>query len=70
MTTADNALEINSHNVLCDHFWIWRADHGTGVVWDGNVSNHGLIVIGDDVTCYALFNEHFNKYETSNFLEK
>ena len=64
LTTADNALEINSHNVLCDHFWIWRADHGTGVAWDGNVSNHGLIVNGDDVTCYALFNEHFNKYDT------
>lgn len=64
LTTADNALEINSHNVLCDHFWIWRADHGTGVACDGNVSNHGLIVNGDDVTCYALFNEHFNKYDT------
>ena len=33
LTTADNALEINSHNVLCDHFWIWRADHGTGVLF-------------------------------------
>lgn len=64
LTTADDALEINSNDVLCDHFWIWRADHGTGVAWDGNVSNHGLTVNGDNVTCYALFNEHFNQYDT------
>ena len=23
-----------------------------------------MIVNGDNVTCYALFNEHFNKYDT------
>ena len=64
LTTAENALEINSDDVICDHFWIWRADHGTGVSWDGNAAQHGLIVNGDDVTCYALFNEHFEKYDT------
>lgn len=64
LTKADDALIINSDDVLCDHFWIWRADHGTGVAWDGNVAKHGIIVNGDDVTCYALFNEHFQEYDT------
>lgn len=64
LTKADNALVINSDDVLCDHFWIWRADHGAGVAWDGNESKHGLIVNGDNVICYALFNEHFQNYHT------
>ncbi|MBS5934682.1 MAG: Ig-like domain-containing protein [Clostridiales bacterium] len=64
LTKSDNALEINSNNVIGDHFWIWRADHGAGVAWNGNESQHGLIVNGDDVTCYALFNEHFQDYTT------
>ena len=63
-TRAKNALEINSNDVITDHFWIWRADHGNGVSWSGNAADHGLIVNGDNVTCYALFNEHFNKYDT------
>lgn len=63
-TSAENALEINSNNVIGDHFWIWRADHGAGVSWDGNAAQNGLIVNGDDVTCYALFNEHFEDYTT------
>lgn len=64
LTKADDALIINSDDVIGDHFWIWRADHGAGVAWDGNTSYHGLIVNGDDVTCYALFNEHFQDYDT------
>lgn len=64
LTKSDDALIINSNNVIGDHFWIWRADHGAGVAWDGNVSYHGLIVNGDDVTSYALFNEHFQEYNT------
>lgn len=64
LTKADDALEINSDDVLCDHFWIWRADHGAGVEWYGNESKHGLIVNGDRVKCYALFNEHFQEYHT------
>lgn len=64
LTKADNGIIINSSDVLCDHFWIWRADHGAGVAWNGNESAHGLVVNGDDVTCYALFNEHFQNYTT------
>lgn len=64
LTKADDALEINSDDVIGDHFWIWRADHGAGVEWYGNESKHGLIVNGDRVKCYALFNEHFQEYHT------
>lgn len=64
LTKSDDALEINSDDVIGDHFWIWRADHGAGVEWYGNESKHGLIVNGDNVTCYALFNEHFQEYHT------
>ncbi len=64
LTKSDDALIINSDDVITDHFWIWRADHGAGVEWYGNESAHGLIVNGDDVTCYALFNEHFQEYNT------
>lgn len=66
LTKADNALVINSNNVLSDHFWIWRADHGAGVKWgdEGNRSDYGLTVNGNDVSCYALFDEHFNKNDT------
>ena len=63
-TRAKNALEINSNDVITDHFWIWRADHGAGVGWEGNESRHGLVVNGDSVTCYGLFNEHFQDYTT------
>lgn len=64
VTSADIALEVNSDDVLCDHFWIWRADHGAGVTWNSNPATNGLIVNGDNVSCYALFNEHFEEYDT------
>lgn len=63
-TNADVALEINSNNVIGDHFWIWRADHGNGVGWNKNTAKNGLVVNGDDVTIYGLFNEHFQEYQT------
>lgn len=64
LTKADYGMEINSDDVIGDHFWIWRADHGAGVEWYGNESINGLIVNGDNVICYALFNEHFQSYHT------
>jgi len=42
--TATTCLEIDSDNVILDNSWIWRADHGTGVGWTDNVSDHGLVV--------------------------
>ena len=58
------ALEINSSDVIGDHFWIWRADHGQGVGWFKNTSKNGLVVNGNFVTIYGLFNEHFQEYGT------
>jgi hypothetical protein len=65
---TDVALEINSNNVLVDHTWVWRADHGvegfTGgdtERWKTNIGNNGVVVNGDDVTATGLFVEHFQK---------
>ena len=61
---VDIALEINSSDVIGDHFWIWRADHGQGVGWFNNTAKNGLVVNGHYVTIYGLFNEHFQQYGT------
>jgi hypothetical protein len=62
--SATSCLTINSDNVYVDHTWLWRADHGNGVGWDINKCANGLIVNGDNVTVYGLFNEHFQQYQT------
>jgi hypothetical protein len=62
--SASVCMVINSKNVYIDHIWLWRADHGTGVGWNRNRCANGLIVNGDDVTIYGLFNEHFQEYQT------
>jgi len=59
---VDIALEINSSDVIGDHFWIWRADHGQGVGWFKNTAKNGLVVNGNFVTIYGLFDEHFQQY--------
>lgn len=56
-------LVIESNDVVVDHTWIWRADHGDGVGWDQNLSENGLTVDGDDVTVYGLFVEHHQRYQ-------
>jgi hypothetical protein len=61
---AVNVL-INSNNVVFDHCWIWRADHGNGVGWTSNVSKNGMIVNGDDVIIYGQFMEHHCQYQTT-----
>lgn len=60
---VDGNLLINSNDVLVDHTWIWRADHGEGVGWDSNVSRNGLVVNGSDVTIYGLFVEHHQQFQ-------
>jgi hypothetical protein len=55
---------INSNNVIVDHAWLWRADHGTGAGWTSNLSPTGLIVNGNNVVVYALFVEHHQQYQT------
>jgi hypothetical protein len=62
---ATTTLTVNSNNVIGDHMWLWRADHGDGVGWDVNTADQGLIVNGADVTMYGLFVEHFQKYEVT-----
>jgi hypothetical protein len=56
-------LEINSNNTIVDHTWIWRADHGSGVGWNQNVSANGLVVNGNNVTIYGLFVEHHQQFQ-------
>jgi hypothetical protein len=57
-------MRINSNDVIGDHAWIWRADHGSGVGWTSNTSQNGLVVNGNNVTFYGLFVEHFQQYQT------
>ena len=67
---VETCLEINSHHVIGDHLWIWRADHGDSaggrvhVGWTESTGSHGLVVNGDHVTIYGLFVEHFQHYQT------
>ncbi|WP_197286200.1 hypothetical protein [Pedobacter sp. PACM 27299] len=63
---VDQTVIVNSNDVIGDHFWIWRADHGVkgSVGWGINTTKNGLVVNGDHVTMYALFNEHFQEYQT------
>ncbi|WP_439594150.1 adenylyl cyclase [Microbacterium sp.] len=66
------ALEVNADNVLIDHTWVWRGDHGVegftnGVNgdtdrWKINTGTNGAIINGDNVTATGLFVEHFQKY--------
>jgi hypothetical protein len=62
---ATNSLLINSNNVIIDHIWAWRADHGNAGTygWTINTADHGLIVNGNNVTAYGLFVEHYQKTE-------
>ncbi|MEJ0000159.1 MAG: hypothetical protein WDO13_13920 [Verrucomicrobiota bacterium] len=54
-------MVINSNDVIGDHAWIWRADHGAGSGWDQNKATNGLIVNGRNVSYYGLFVEHFQE---------
>ncbi|MGW7267475.1 discoidin domain-containing protein [Streptomyces sp. NPDC054842] len=60
---ATNSVVVNSDDVIVDHTWVWRADHGEGVGWETNRADYGLVVNGDDVLATGLFVEHFNKYD-------
>ncbi|MEV7966903.1 adenylyl cyclase [Sphaerisporangium sp. NPDC088356] len=66
---ADTALEVNSDNVIIDHTWVWRADHGVeGFTdtqrWNTNIGRYGAVINGDHVTATGLFVEHFQRYNT------
>jgi hypothetical protein len=57
-------IKINSNDVVFDHTWLWRADHGTGAGWNSNKNANGLVVNGNNVTMYGLFVEHTQEYQT------
>jgi hypothetical protein len=71
---ADTALQVNSDDVLIDHTWVWRADHGVedftaGVNgdtdrWRTNTGRVGAEINGDRVTATGLFVEHFQEHNT------
>ena len=56
-------LEINANDVVVDHTWIWRADHGDHTGWTANTAKNGIVVNGDGVSCYGLFVEHFQEHD-------
>jgi hypothetical protein len=68
--SAAVGLEVNSDNVLIDHTWVWRADHGVEGFsgdterWNTNLGRNGVVINGDDVTATGLFVEHFQQYNT------
>jgi hypothetical protein len=57
-------VTINSNDVILDHAWLWRADHGAGAGWNSNKNANGLVVNGNNVTVYGLFVEHTQAYQT------
>ncbi len=62
-----SCVQIDANDVVGDNIWLWRADHGVNSStygWTVNPSNNGLIVNGDRVTMYGLFNEHHEQYQT------
>ncbi|WP_327287178.1 adenylyl cyclase [Streptomyces sp. NBC_01198] len=62
---AGVSVQIDSNDVIGDHLWLWRADHGLDgtVGWSVNPADTGFLVNGDHVTAYGLFVEHYQKYE-------
>lgn len=71
---VDTALRIDADDVLIDHAWVWRADHGVeGFTagasgdtdrWRTNTGRVGLVVTGDRVHATGLFVEHFQEFNT------
>ena len=66
--TAQSCLTINSHDVVGDNIWLWRADHDKHypvvVPHDVNPADTGIIINGDRVVMHGLAVEHFLKYQT------
>ncbi|MFD9824393.1 RICIN domain-containing protein, partial [Streptomyces violascens] len=60
---ATQSLVVNSSDVIGDHMWLWRADHGSGVGWTSNTAANGLTVNGNNVTMYGLFVEHYQQHQ-------
>ncbi|GAB3018411.1 hypothetical protein GCM10011376_00630 [Nocardioides flavus (ex Wang et al. 2016)] len=71
---ADVSMRIDADDVLVDHTWVWRADHGVegftaGVAgdtdrWNTNIGRVGVIVNGDRLKATGLFVEHYQEFNT------
>ncbi len=71
---ADVSLQVDADDVLIDHAWVWRADHGVeGFTagasgdtdrWRTNTGRVGLVVNGDRVRATGLFVEHYQEHNT------
>ena len=71
---ADVSLRIDADDVLIDHAWVWRADHGIegftqGAVgdtdrWNTNIGRVGAVINGDRVHATGLFVEHYQQHNT------
>lgn len=71
---ADVSLQVDADDVLIDHAWVWRADHGVegftaGVAgdsdrWRTNTGRVGVVVNGDRVRATGLFVEHYQEHNT------
>jgi len=61
---ATTSLVVNSNNVVVDHIWAWRADHGSSATgWSVNTADTGVVVNGANVLATGLFVEHYQKYQ-------
>jgi hypothetical protein len=62
---ATTSLIVNSHDVIIDHIWAWRADHGNAGTWGWTeaTGDTGLIVNGNNVLATGLFVEHYQKHQ-------
>ena len=64
---ATTSLVVNSNDVVIDHIWAWRADHGNAgtVGWTINTADTGLLVNGNNVLATGLFVEHYQKFQVN-----
>ncbi|GAB3606037.1 hypothetical protein GCM10027413_14460 [Conyzicola nivalis] len=60
---ATTSLVVDSADVIIDHIWAWRADHGDGVGWDANTADTGVVVNGANVVATGLFVEHYQRHQ-------
>jgi hypothetical protein len=60
---ARTSLVVDADDVILDHVWAWRADHGEGTGWVKNTADTGVVVHGRGVVAYGLFVEHYQRQE-------
>ncbi len=60
---ARTSLVVEADDVIVDHVWAWRADHGAGTGWVQNTADTGVVVHGRAVIAYGLFVEHYQRQE-------